>query len=435
MAQVLARLVSMRATIGFAASSALSLLGNSVAGVVLPLVLLATTGNVLAAGTLAVVCAIPQVICGVLGGAALDRLNRRAVSIVSDLVSALCVAALPIVHMTVGLSFEWFVLFGVLGAVGDIPGMTARDTLLPAVTAHDKVSLERYMGVSGSLESLVTIVGPAVAAGCMAWGGGINALWVTAALSLCAALLTCTIPRQVGVPGQSGTVATSSPDKRRGGLLRTGMTSLREGLSILFSSDPIIRTTLLLNLGVVGVMAGFQGIVLPVFFTESGDAALLGVVLSCLSGGMLLGSLVYSAVTSKLRRRGWYVLSFTGMFVGMAILGSLASVPFMLLGSFLCGFAAGPVSALLGFLMLDRIPDARRGAALGTQNTLMLVIGPASVFVVSTLVELFGVTATSYGLVVAWGLVTLGALVARTMRALDDVVPASKPPYDPNSLM
>lgn len=435
MAQIFARLVSMRATIGFAASGALSLLGNSVAGVVLPLVLLATTGDVLAAGTLAVVCAIPQVICGVLGGAVLDRLNRRTVSIVSDLVSALCVAALPIVHMTVGLSFEWFVLFGVLGAVGDIPGMTARDTLLPAVTAYDKVSLERYMGVSGSLESLVTIVGPAIAAACMAWGGDINALWVTAALSLCAALLTCTIPRQVGVPGQNGAAVTLSPDTRRGGLLRTGMTSLREGLSILCTGDPIIRATLLLNLGVVGVMAGFQGIVLPVFFTERGDTALLGMVLSFLSGGMLLGSLVYSAAASKLRRRGWYVLSFTGMFVGIAILGSLASVPFMLLGSFLCGFAAGPVSALLGFLMLDRIPDARRGAALGTQNTLMLVIGPASVFATSTLVELFGVTATSYGLVGAWGLVTLGALVARTMRTLDDAVLAPKPPYDPNSLM
>ena len=71
-------------SIRFLVSNALSLLGNSVAGIALPLIVLATTGDALAAGTLALVCAIPQVMFGVLGGAVLDRFNRRNVSIVSD---------------------------------------------------------------------------------------------------------------------------------------------------------------------------------------------------------------------------------------------------------------------------------------------------------------------------------------------------------------
>ncbi|WP_417144490.1 MFS transporter [Raoultibacter massiliensis] len=133
-------------TIRFLIASALSLLGNSVAGIALPLILLATTGDPLAAGTLALACAVPQVLAGVLGGAVLDRLNRRNVSIVSDIVSALCVAALPLIDMTVGLSFGWFVLFGILGAVGDIPGMTARDAMLPTVVERDGVDLQRFLG-------------------------------------------------------------------------------------------------------------------------------------------------------------------------------------------------------------------------------------------------------------------------------------------------
>lgn len=56
----------LRATLPFVASSSFSLLGNSIAGVVLPLVLLAKTGDALAAGTLAIVCALPQVLAGVL---------------------------------------------------------------------------------------------------------------------------------------------------------------------------------------------------------------------------------------------------------------------------------------------------------------------------------------------------------------------------------
>lgn len=64
-----------RTSIRFLVSNALSLLGNSIAAVALPLILLATTGDALAAGTLALICAVPQVAIGIVGGAALDRFN------------------------------------------------------------------------------------------------------------------------------------------------------------------------------------------------------------------------------------------------------------------------------------------------------------------------------------------------------------------------
>ena len=376
----------------------------------------------MAAGSLAMICSIPQVICGVMGGAVLDRFNRRTVSIISDVVSALCVMALPLVDMTVGLSFWWFALFGVLGAVGDIPGMTARDTLLPSVTAHDRIDLERYMGVSASVESLVTIAGPALAAGLVALGGDVSALWITGALSLLAALVTCGVPRKVGRPNASAEEGAELEGLTLPGLFRAGVQSLRDGLGILFKGDPMLRASVLLSLGVVGVMAGYQGIVLPAYFTEQGDSAMLGLVLSALSGGMLAGSLLYSAVGPRLSRRSWYVLSLVGMFAGMAVLGQLWSVGLILAGAFLCGFAAGPVSALLGFIVLDRIPAERRGAALGTQNTLCLLWGPLSVFAASCLIEVLSVHGGSLVLVVVWGAVTVFALGNRAMRQIDKTV-------------
>lgn len=48
------------AVLRYLLSDALSLIGNSIAGVVLPLVLLARTGDVLAAGSLALICAVPR---------------------------------------------------------------------------------------------------------------------------------------------------------------------------------------------------------------------------------------------------------------------------------------------------------------------------------------------------------------------------------------
>ena len=206
-------------TIRFVCSSALSLLGNSVASVVLPLILLARTGDALAAGSLALICAVPQMLVGLLGGAILDRVNRLNVSIVSDIVSATSVALLPVVDMIWGLDFGWFVVLGLLGAIGDIPGMTARDTLLPAVVEHDGISLQRFLGINQSLESLITIVGPALAAVLIGLVGDSPVLWVTAALSFSAALVTFTLPRVVGKIGKQQPRAAS--------LLRLKLRSVR----------------------------------------------------------------------------------------------------------------------------------------------------------------------------------------------------------------
>ena len=416
-------------SIRFLVSNALSLLGNSVAGIALPLIVLATTGDALAAGTLALVCAIPQVMFGVLGGAVLDRFNRRNVSIVSDVVSAVSVALLPVVDLLWGLDFAWFAVLGVLGAVGDIPGMTARDTLAPAVSRRDGMDLQRYLGLSQSIDSLMTIVGPAVAAFLIGAVGGVNTLWVTAALSLSAAVVTTTIPRAVGaVRGADGAemplcargAAEDAETPRKRGLMAAAFSSLRTGLRVLLRDDAVLRASMLLSLGSVMVCGSFQGLVLPAFFTEAGHPELLGYVLSAMSAGLLMGTLAYTALAPRFARRTWYVVSLVGMAASVLALGLLPAFPALLAAACALGFTSGPVSALLGFFMLDRIPAASRGSALGTQNSLMLVVAPAGVFVSSVVVSVAGTAVAAFALAALWVVVTLAALAARSMRSLDD---------------
>lgn len=403
--------------IRFLVSDGLSLLGNSVAGVALPLILLAVTGDPLAAGTLALICAVPQVIAGVLGGALLDRFNRRSISILSDLISASAVAALPLIDMTIGLSFGWFVLFGVLGAIGDIPGMTARDTLLPSVAARDNVGLQQFMGIAQSLASLVTIIGPALAAFLMGVIGIAPCLWITAALSLCAALVTMTLPRSIGtIENQE---ATSTLGVTHGVMSET-LSSLKAGLHVLFKSDHVLTASFFFSLAIVMVLGSFQGLILPVFFTYAESPELLGYTLSALSAGLLIGSLVYAVLAQKITRRAWYVGSLIGMFVSLAVMGSLPAYPFLLGSAFALGISAGPASSLLGFFMLDRIPEDRRGSALGTQNSLMLVAAPIALFVSSVIVSNFDLNIASLVLILGWFFFTVYALTTKRMKNLDD---------------
>lgn len=412
-------------TLRFVLSSALSLLGNSVAAVVLPLILLARTGDALAAGTLALVCAVPQMLVGLLGGALLDRVNRRNVSVVSDLVSAASIALLPIVDMVWGLSFGWFVVLGLLGAIGDIPGMTARDTLLPAVVRRDGIDLQRFLGVSQSLESLVTIVGPALAAVLIGFAGDASALWVTAALSCAAALVTLTLPRSVGRTGNEEKTFGRTADSRSQGIVVAARASLRDGVRVLFKSDKLLRASMLLSFGIIMVMGSFQGLVLPVHFTEIGRPELLGYVLSAMSAGLLVGSLGYTALALRLRRRTWFTLSLLGMAAGVAVMGLLPGYPVLLAGAVVLGISAGPASALLGFFAFDRIPEANRGSALGTQNALVLVVAPVAVFLTSTVVEAAGAAVGALVLVGCWLAVTVWALGARSLRKMDEKGPSA----------
>ncbi len=412
-------------TLRFVLSSALSLLGNSVAAVVLPLILLARTGDALAAGTLALVCAVPQMLVGLLGGALLDRVNRRNVSVVSDLVSAASIALLPIVDMVWGLSFGWFVVLGLLGAIGDIPGMTARDTLLPAVVRRDGIDLQRFLGVSQSLESLVTIVGPALAAVLIGFAGDASALWVTAALSCAAALVTLTLPRSVGRTGNEEKTFGRTADSRSQGIVAAARASLRDGVHVLFKSDKLLRASMLLSFGIIMVMGSFQGLVLPVHFTEIGRPELLGYVLSAMSAGLLVGSLGYTALALRLRRRTWFALSLLGMAAGVAVMGLLPGYPVLLAGAVVLGISAGPASALLGFFAFDRIPEANRGSALGTQNALVLVVAPVAVFLTSMVVEAAGAAVGALVLVGCWLAVTVWALGARSLRKMDEKGPSA----------
>lgn len=406
-------------------SCALSLLGNSVAGVILPLILLATTGDALAAGSLALICAAPQFIIGLVGGALIDRFNRRNVSIISDILSAISVALLPVVDAIWGLSFGWFVALGLVGAVGDIPGMTARDALLPAVCERDGRSLQKFMGLTQSLDSLTVIVGPALAAFLMTAVGDASALWFTAAMSLTAALVTLTLPRSIGRVGREDEQSERSDSGKRDkatarSLVRDAKQSLIAGVRVLFKQDALLRSSMLLTFGIVMIMGSFQGLVLPVHFTDAGTPELLGYVLSAMSAGMLVSSLAYSAIAHVMRRRAWFVLSLAGMAIGLAIIGLLPSFPLLIVGALLLGLSAGPASALLGFFVFDRIPAENRGSALGTQNSLMLVAAPVAVFATSAVVEVWGEHVAAIALTVLWIVVTLWALLTPSLRHLGD---------------
>lgn len=78
-------------------SHVLSFLGNGILAVALPLIVLQTTNSPLSMGAVSTATAVPALLVGLCAGVVIDRVNRRTCSILSDLISAVAVAAIPVV--------------------------------------------------------------------------------------------------------------------------------------------------------------------------------------------------------------------------------------------------------------------------------------------------------------------------------------------------
>ncbi|KAA9150981.1 MFS transporter [Microbacterium lushaniae] len=394
----------------YLASYLLSLLGNSIAGVALPLIVLQVTGSALGAGAVAAATAVPAVLAGLLMGVVIDRINRRTSSVLTDLVSAAAVAALPLIDMLSGLSLGWFILFGIVGSLGDVPGMTARDALLPAIVRHSGLASERLVGIRESLGAVALLLGPAAAGTLMVLFEGSTVLWITAATSLAAALLTLLIPHHVG-----DIVVTAEGEATAAG---SGWVQLRLGWRVLLRSRFLTVTTALSVVSVI-VLASLQGLILPVYFTLLEQPGMLGFVLTALAAGMLVGGTIYAIAGARGRRRAWFLAGVFGSALGFVLIAALSSEWVVFGGAFVVGLSSGLFASLMGVLMIERVPEQMRGRIMGTQNAILTAAPAFGILTAAVLTEYAGVNVAAIALV-SVGLIALGLSVfAPSLRNLE----------------
>lgn len=399
-------------SVAYLSSYLLSLLGNSIAAIALPLIVLQVTGSVLGAGAVAAATAIPAVLAGLLMGAVIDRINRRASSVLTDLVSAAALAALPVIDMISGLSLGWFILMGIIGSLGDVPGMTARDALLPAIVRHSGITAQRLMGLREALGAVALLAGPAAAGTLMTVFDGSTVLWITAATSLIAALITLLLPRRVGEIDRTG--EPHAPGRQ------SSRAQLRDGWRALLASPFLVATTALSLVSVI-VLAALQGLILPVYFTDEEQPGLLGFVLTAIALGTLVGGVTYAVVGNRGRRRTWFLQGLLGTTLGLGIIAALASVQLVFVGAFVLGLASGLFGSLVGVLMIERIPEQMRGRILGTQNSMLTAAAPAGIVAAALLIEFTGLSTAAVAVSSLWLIAVLIGLAAPSLRNLEPV--------------
>lgn len=397
-----------RAVVVYFAADALSMIGNTAIGLTLPWLVLLRTGEPSAAGIVAAATAVPAFLAAVLGGSLVDRVGRRTMTIVADVGSALSVTLLFVVDTTLGLSVGWFIALGVLGALFDVPGLTARQAMLPEIAGVAGLSVDRASGIRQALFGASFLVGPALAGVALAVLPPATVLLLTAGCSALAAALTIALPRALGR-------APADVEARTG--IRAGFTLLR--------TNPVALATTLLAVASVFAISPLQAVVLPVVFQRLDQPALLGLTLSVFAVGLIGGSLAYGVV--RLRRRTILVVALLGSLAGLCGF-AVAPVPGVIVPcAALVGVGYGLINPMIPVLIAERVPESARGRVLGLQNAGYLAAFPLGALLVGFLVQHVDVQWGAAASAIVWGLCVAYALVTPALRRLEPAQPRLEP--------
>ncbi|PWV54679.1 MFS transporter [Nocardiopsis sp. L17-MgMaSL7] len=396
-----------RTVVFYLTSFGTSLLGNSITAIALPLVVLFTTGSPLSAGVVAIAAAVPAALAGLLMGSLVDRINRRTAAVLSDVISAAALLVLPIVDLTIGLSLGWFLAVAVLNSFGDVPGLTAREAMLPAIARAAAMDSSRLIGLRESLAGVSLLLGPAIAGILVAAFAPVTVLWITSGLATTAALLTLLIPKSATVLAPDHTEASTTPPAR----------SVFHGLGVIVRS-PLLRGLVLLGMALAIVLAATQGMVIPVHFAFQDEPQFVGFVLSALAAGLLIGGGCFAVLGHRIPHRVWFTTGLVLVAMGFSIIGVLGPVWSIFAGAAIVGVGGGSMNAVIGLAFIENVDDSQRGTVLGAQNAIMTLVPAAGIGVAAVLIEVSGLHLATTALAALWILAAIGALLTPRLRRL-----------------
>ncbi|MFJ1597648.1 MFS transporter [Streptomyces sp. NPDC088261] len=339
------------------AANTVSIAGSSLTLIGVPWFVLQTTGSAGRAGIVAFCATLPVVIAAVVVGPVIDRLGRRRVSIASDLVCAVAVAAVPLLHFAGVLEFWMLCVLMALSGLVHTPGLTARSVLVPDLAERAGTTMPRAASLLDAVSRGARMLGAALAGVLIAFLGAETVLLLDAAtFAVSAALIAA------GVRG----VRAAEPQRLAPVSVKRYRTELREGYAFL------VRTRLLLGITVMvmitnGIDQGWSAVLLPVHARENlGGPTDLGLLTAVFGGCALLGALLYGAFGDRFPRRVVFAVAFLicgapRYVVGALVDGTVPLAVTMAAG----GLAAGVLNPILTTVIFEWVPAELRSRVSG----------------------------------------------------------------------
>lgn len=387
-------------------ASAISNVGNMLTMIALPWFVLETTGSASMTGVVGFFVALPNFVAGMFGGTLVDRLGYKRVSIVSDLVSGVGVMMVPLLYVTTGIAFWQLLFFVFIGALLDVPGITARRAMLPELTRQGGLRLEQVNSAFESVQYLALLLGPPLAGILIGVMGAENVLWLDAATFAVSALLVALV---VPKPVQAARVA--------GGRY---LDELKAGLRFLHADSLLFAMAVSVGIGNFLGASAFS-VLYPVFVKdEFGRASVLGILAAAFGIGGLLGAVIYGVYGHRVPRRAMWIASFMAVPAILLVPLLTSSLPVILVILVISSIFTGPTNALMVTVRHERIPPPLRGRVFSTFSAITAVATPLGILLAGYAVESAGLDATLLTIALAELALAFAMVVTPAFHRMDD---------------
>jgi MFS family permease len=397
-------------------AAVISGLGDRIAGIALYLLIYDLTGNPVDLGILAATQIVPAILLGPVTGLVCDRASRKGIMVVSDAVSALVVAAIPLATAP----WHVYALATLLGCGRQFAG-PARLALLPDVVGREQ------LGAANSLlmltRNLVLLVGPALGGALVAWKGTDPAFWFDAVTFVTsAAILALWRFAEPAVAGRPLQVAVAEAGAAPAADVGAAPTGHARATAAAVAAAPEHGDGLLARIrrlwdeaaeGLVGVwrhdglrlafaffavltfVTAMQQPLVVVFVKEvlAGGDVQLGLIISAAGLGGILGAVAGAATVS--RGRPLRTIAILTVLDGLLLLVFAFNRSFgVALGLFACfGALATLAQIALATFLQESAPDDRRGRTFGWLGTIVGPLSLAAVFLGPLAASIAGVVA------------------------------------------
>ncbi len=352
-----------------------SIMGNMLTALAVPWFVLETTGSASRTGITAAVTVIPIVIASFFGGALVDRMSYKGLSVVSDVLSGITVAAVPLLYLTTGLSFPALLVLMFLGAILDVPGSTAREAMIPPLSRLTGFSMERINANFGMIRAASGLFAAPLAGLAIAWLGPLNVLWFNAGTFAFSALMVlCFIPRfERAEPTGS-----------------SFMSDVREGFAFV-RSHALIRTLIVGALGLNFMFAPLFGVAVPWFANqELQSVRSLGILMGTEGLGALTGAFIYGRFAQVLPRRTFLTSSLILLVTPILPLAFSTELIPAAICLALVGMGSGMVNPMIMTFIQQITPSAFLGRIMGLFMAGAMMAQPVGLLLGGLLISRFG---------------------------------------------
>lgn len=379
--------------LGLISAEFLSLLGNQIAAIAIPILVLQQTQSPLITGIASAANIIPILIAAFVGGRAIDRLGAWSVSILADLLSCISVLTLPLAFIYLGtVSPSLIFLLVFVGALFDPSGIAARQTLVPRLARFARKPLEEVNTLRGGLENGADFVGPIVGVSLIGTIGTINAFFVNAvSFLLCAIIFILAVPKtQKRLPASS-------------------RTDILLGIRFIFGNSQL-RSLALMGMIANFVILPFLGLLLPVLTTQVfNNPTLLGVCLSAFGISATLGALSFSWLSRLCSRSLIFYGRLLVSGVAIALCGFFTTQHSMIILSAFAGLLLGAGNPLEQTILQEETPQMLAGQVFTSLSAISFAAGPLGLLLAGAITQ-FSSVETVLGL--SGGLLMIAAIVS-----------------------